>query len=295
MLNKKSKKQKELIPKKKSKKQKELISNKKVTKKRMTGGSNYFQRITGAIKDGYDKTKTKYKDIKLKTKKKYKDIKIESQKNFNYLASSNPITIYWKYHNNNCFAGTVVKHLPRCKSLIIDYDFGMLIFSIINYIYEGKQKDIDFNSILKKYVDEYMGKLNISNSRSIIRVDSSDWSMDSNNEIESVTGDAESVYSNTSDRATIDGNADSSESTTIESKVDLSSIEQKVVHKHINIYDQLINVVKKKHSKYSDDYLNYYLIYQHEKNNNNQFIEIKHNIKTFENEFPASVAQIQNN
>jgi hypothetical protein len=242
-------------------------SDKILTKKRNTrGGNSLFETIKNKIKSGIDVMKTETQKYKIETQK----YKIESQKKFNYLASSNPITIYLKYHNNNCFAGTVVKHLPRCKSLIIDYDFGMLIFSIINYICEGKQGGIDFNSILKKYVDEYMGKLNISNAEEIDQVDSSH---DSSHLGDSSHGDsADSDHSNSTDKSTDSG--------------DSSEIESKVVTKHKGIYEQLKTVVEKKHSKYNDDYLNYYLIYQYKKNDKVKFSEIKNNIKKYESEFP---------
>lgn len=199
------------------------MSDKKLTRKR--NGGAFFKNITAI--------KMRYEGIKRETKKKYRKMKIETQKTFNYFTSHNPITIYLKYYNN-CFSETVVKNSLRCQSLTIDYDFGMLIFSIIKeYVCNENRTTIDFSSILEKYVQESMGKSNISNNGGV------------------------------------------------------ATIQTTLNPEHNEIYNQLKNVIKANHSNYSDDnyYLNYYLIYQYEKNDINKFKEIKDNIKTYEESF----------
>ena len=67
----------------------------------------------------------------------------------------------------------------------------------------------------------------------------------------------------------------------------VATIQTTLNPEHDEIYQQLINVIKANHSNYSDDnyYLNYYLIYQHGKNNINKFKEIKDKIKNYEERF----------
>jgi thiol-disulfide isomerase/thioredoxin len=90
-----------------------------------------------------------------------------------------------------------------------------------------------------------------------------------------------SISDNVSETSGNSTNGDSNNSVVV------ATIQTTLNPEHDEIYQQLINVIKANHSNYSDDnyYLNYYLIYQHGKNNINKFKEIKDKIKNYEERF----------
>lgn len=119
---------------------KNLKKSKKSKKEGKIGGLSTLKQFGQSLEGQYSKMKT------------------QISKKLRYTISNNPITIYLKYHKY-C-EGLIMKHGPRCMSLIKDYNFGKLIFSILDY-YCGINVNIQtsIDKILSYYVHEYMTKL----------------------------------------------------------------------------------------------------------------------------------------
>lgn len=121
--------------------------------KRKTRKKRKYSKIGG----GFFNPTEKIKLLKTHFDRHSNRIKTQADKNLYYTISNNPITIYLKYHQY-C-KGVIMKHMPRCMSLITDYHLGKLIFSILDYLNYLSNDTPTIYDILLPYVYTYMKRI----------------------------------------------------------------------------------------------------------------------------------------